>query len=420
MSDNSPAVTRRGVLAAGGAALLGAAGGLALGISTAPGTPTATRPVRLAEPASSPSPSATSVSSTPPVEAIAFHGVHQAGVATPPTTYQTFVGLDLRRDSRDDAAAVMRLVTDDAARMTQGRPALADTEPEIAATPAGLTVTVGLGRTLFERLGLQDRIPGQLAPIPSFTTDRFERPWGQTDLLLQVGADDPLTLSHAVRMLTKDVSTLTRVAWLQPGFRSPQPALPGSHASRNLMGQVDGTVNPRTGTPDFDEVVWLPDGTDWWSNGTVLVLRRIRMLLDTWEILDRSAQEAVIGRRLDTGAPLGATAEADPVPFDGTDDRGLPLIARDAHVRVAHASTTREMILRRPYSYDAGMREGTNDVGLLFAAYMQDPRTSFVPMQQRIATSDAFNRWNTTIGSAAYLLPGGVAPGGVLAEAAFA
>jgi dye decolorizing peroxidase len=341
-------------------------------------------------------------------------------VATAPTTYQTFVGLDLRRASRDDAAAALRLVTDDAARLTQGAPALGDTEPEIAANPAGLTVTAGIARQLLERVGLHDRIPPQLAPIPAFATDRFEDPWEQTDLLLQVGSDDPLTLAHTVRMLTKDLSTLTTVRWVQPGFRSPSPALPGSHASRNLMGQVDGTVNPRAGTPDFDEVVWLPDGSHWWANGTVLVLRRIRMLLDTWEILDRSAQEAVIGRRLDTGAPIGAMVESDPVPFDGTDDRGLPLIAQDAHVRVAHAKTTPEMILRRPYSYDAGMRDGTNDVGLLFAAYMQDPRTSFIPMQQRIAASDAFNRWNTTIGSASYLLPGGVPEGGVIGEAAFA
>ena len=415
MSDNSPAVTRRGVLAAGGAALLGAAGGLALGISAAPAAPAAEpAPTGAPVPAASPTPTSSTTALVP------FHGVHQAGVETPATTYQTFVGLDLRRASRADAEAVMRLVTDDAARLTQGRAALADTEPELAARPAGLTVTVGLGRQLFERLDLTDRLPPELAPIPAFATDRFEQPWEQTDLLLQVGSDDPLTLAHTIRMLTKDLSTLTTVRWTQPGFRSPQPALPGSHASRNLMGQVDGTVNPQAGTDTFGEVVWLPDGQQWWSNGTVVVLRRIRMLLDTWEILDRPAQEAVIGRRLDTGAPIGGTVESDPVGFDDTDEVGLPVIATDAHIRVAHAATTAEMILRRPYSYDAGMRDGTNDVGLLFAAYMRDPRASFIPMQERIATSDSFNRWNTTIGSAAYLLPGGVAEGGVLAEGAFA
>ena len=43
-----------------------------------------------------------------------------------------------------------------------------------------------------------------------------------------------------------------------------------------------------------------------------------------------------------------------------------------------------------------------------------------MPMQQRIAASDAFNRWNTTIGSAAYLIPAGAPEGGYLAEGLFA
>jgi dye decolorizing peroxidase len=55
-------------------------------------------------------------------------------------------------------------------------------------------------------------------------------------------------------------------------------------------------------------------------------------------------------------------------------------------------------------------------MGLLFAAYMRDPRTSFIPMQERIAASDAFNRWNTTVGSATYLIPAGAREGRFIAE----
>ena len=86
---------------------------------------------------------------------------------------------------------------------------------------------------------------------------------------------------------------------------------------------------------------------------------------------------------------------------------------------MAHASTPAEMILRRPYNYDNGIIDGTADMGLLFAAYMRDPATSFIPMQERIARSDAFNTWNTTIGSAAYVIPSGVDVDGVLAEGIF-
>jgi dye decolorizing peroxidase len=411
----SPTLTRRGLLAAGGVALVGAASGCTTTPSS-PGTPPTPGTSSASPTAAGATPGAAAPTGSPGPATVPFHGVHQAGVETPAPLLQTFVGLDLTRPGRDTLAAVLRLVTDDAARLTQGAAALGDTEPELAVDPAGLTVTVGLGRRLFARAGLADRTPPMLAPIPRFRTDAFEQPWAQTDLLLQVGSDDALTLAHTVRMLTKDLSTLARVVWTQPGFRSATPATPGGRTTRNLMGQVDGTVNPQPGTPEFAEVVWIPDGPEWYARGTVLVLRRIRMLMDRWDILDRATQETVIGRSIATGAPLGGTSETDPVPFDGVDDLGLPLIAADAHIRVAHAPSTAEMILRRPYSYDAGMRDGTNDVGLLFAAYTRDPRTSFVPMQKRIADSDAFNRWNTTVGSAAYLLPGGVSEDGFLAE----
>jgi len=409
---NRLTITRRGLLAAGGAALIGAASGCSAAGSSADG------------PAIAPAPSSEGTSLSPEggasARTVAFHGEHQPGVETAPALLQTFIGLDLIEPTAANADAVLRLVSDDAARLMAGEPALGDTEPELAEHPDGLTISVGLGRQLFTRTGRHEALPDQLAEIPAFSTDRLEKAWSQTDLLLQVASDNALTLAHTVRMLTKDLSTLAQVRWTQPGFRSSAPAVPGGSTTRNLMGQVDGTVNPTPGSPQFAEVVWIDEGPAWLQGGTVLVLRRIRMHLDTWDVLDRPVQESVMGRVISTGAPLGGASESDPVLFDAVDANGLPVIPQDAHIRVAHAPTTAEMILRRPYSYDNGMHDGTNDVGLLFAAYARDPRTSFVPMQQRIAESDAFNRWNTTIGSAAYLLPAGAREGGYLAEGLFA
>jgi dye decolorizing peroxidase len=411
MPDSNPTITRRGMLAAGGAAILGAAGGYALGVRQAEApveAPTA------AQPPPSASPAATAPST------YAFYGEHQAGIETPAALLQTFIGLDLVDPTPANADAVLRLVSDDAARLMAGEPALGDTEAELAEHPDGLTVSVGLGRPLFTRTGQADAIPDQLPEIPAFATDQLEDAWSQTDLLLQVGSDNAVTLAHTVRMLTKDLSTLARVRWVQPGFRSSAPAVEGGTTTRNLMGQVDGTINPEPGTPGFAEVVWIDTDAAWLRGGTVLVLRRIRMHLDTWEVLDRPVQESVIGRVISSGAPLGGTSESDPVPFDAVDANGLPVIPMDAHVRVSHAATTAEMILRRPYSYDNGMHDGTNDVGLLFAAYTRDPAASFIPMQQRIAELDAFNEWNTTIGSAAYVFPAGASEGGYLAQGLFA
>src|SRR5699024_4417718 len=83
------------------------------------------------------------------------------------------------------------------ARLTQGLPALADTEPEMATEPDRLTVTFGFGPGLLERAGTE--VPEWLAPLPSFEIDELEPELGEGDLLLQVAADDPLTVSHAVR-----------------------------------------------------------------------------------------------------------------------------------------------------------------------------------------------------------------------------
>ena len=152
----------------------------------------------------------------------------------------------------------------------------------------------------------------------------------------------------------------------------------------------------------------------------MVVIRRIRMLLDEWDRMDVGAKELVIGRTLDTGAPLGGVEETDKVRFDVLDENGLPVIPSNAHVRVAHAESDEEMILRRPYTYDVGFTDGEQDVGLIFAAYTADPRRSFIPMQERIADLDAFNRWNVTIGSASYFIPPGCAEGDYLASGVFA
>lgn len=395
-------LTRRGLLAVGGAAVVGAAGG-ALAMSSVDR-------------------SADGTASTPPANGTAepafvpFYDVHQAGIATPSPLLTTFVGLNLKQDSRDDAEAVLRLVTDNASRLTQGEPALGDTEPELAGAPANLTVTVGFGRSFFQRIGLATATPEVLAEIPPFSTDQLQTKWGQTDLMLQFGADDPTVLSHTMRVVLRDLDPLADVVWVQDGFRGPLVGEMGS--MRNLMGQVDGTVNPVD--EQWDEAVWVSADEPWVDGGTVLVLRRIVLHMDTWDELDRSAKELMIGRTLATGAPLGGEREDEPMDFTAVDDKGLPVIPANSHAAVAHAATTGEMILRRPFNYTRQMPDGATETGQLFAAYMSDPRRSFIPMQERIAMLDAFNEWNTTIGSATYFIPTGTAEGKFIAESLFA
>ena len=348
-----------------------------------------------------------------------FRGEHQAGVATSLQSWATFVALDLRRDvDRDALVRMMVLFTDDIERLSQGRAALADPEPELASVPARLTVTVGYGAGLLRAAGRESQAPGWLsAGLPAFPIDALQEQWSDGDVLLQVAAEDPMTVSHALRVLLTDAEPFARVRWLQRGFHRPANTSPGG-TGRNLMGQVDGTVNPTPGTEDFDSVVWIDGGPAWLAGGTALVIRRIAMDLRAWGAMDLPGKEESIGRRLSDGAPLTGGTEFSAPDYEAVDDNGFLVIPPTAHMRRAHAQAPGERILRRPYNYDDGIAgDGSPDAGLIFAAYMADPSAQYVPIQQRLAEADVLNVWTTPIGSALFAVPGGVGPGEYLGQA---
>lgn len=341
-----------------------------------------------------------------------FHGAHQSGIDTPAQAHALFVALDLaptgERGPRESLTAMLKLWTTDAARLTQGRPALADTEPELARRPARLTVTVGIGPGCFERIGLAHRRPASASALPAFGTDRLESRWCGGDVLLQICADDPMVVAHAARVLLKNVRSMAVPRWRQSGFRPARGSDTSGATMRNLMGQVDGTVNLHA-AQEFDRHVW-DDGSQqpWFAGGTVVVLRRIRAELDAWDELDRTSKELTVGRRLDTGAPLTGRAEFDEPDLDAKVN-GIAVIPPNAHVALARHRCDGERFLRRAYNYDDAATAGTTDCGLIFAAYQRDPARQFIPVQQRLSDADALNPWITTIGSAEFAVLPGVA-----------
>jgi dye decolorizing peroxidase len=185
---------------------------------------------------------------------------------------------------------------------------------------------------------------------------------------------------------------------------------------RNLMGQVDGTANLRTGA-ELERHVWdFGHEQPWFAGGTVAVIRRIRADLDTWDGLDRSSKESAVGRRLDTGAPLTGRHEFDEPDLAATRG-GIPIIPPNAHIALARHRTDDERMLRRAYNYDDPPGAGqTTDCGLIFVAYQRDPARQFVPVQQRLAEADALNRWITTLGSATFAILPGVPVDGYLGQ----
>lgn len=346
-----------------------------------------------------------------------FFGRHQSGIATPTQAHGVFLGFALKQGvSRERFAAVMRLVTDDAARLTQGEPALPDNDPMLARDPARLTITVGFGRSLFTKLDLTDRLPRGFADIPQYSIDRLQPEFCGGDLVIQVGSDDSLSLSHAARQLTRTLMSFCNPAWVQRGFVGQAGKNPDTGTTRNLFGQLDGTVNPGRFGVEFDQYVWAQHA-GWFTGGTMLVLRRIAMNLPTWDKLDESDKENVIGRRLESGAPLTGKREQDVADLTAVDDVNLPIIDAGAHIRRAAPMHERERFLRRPFNFDDGLlADGDPNAGLLFAAYAANIETQYIPVQNRVAQHDLLNKWTTTVGSATFIIPPGCQPGGFIGE----
>lgn len=351
-----------------------------------------------------------------------FFGAHQTAVEAPPTAHARFLTFDLVAGVDSSAIRrMLRIITEDAAALAEGRAPLADPEPELATTPANLMVTVGFGPELVRRAGGDAAVPQWLAPLPAFSVDRLDPRYTGGDLLVIVQSDDPISVSHAARVLIRQTGSFVTLRWSLDGFRRSRGSEEAGTTMRNLFGQVDGTKGPHPSDETFPRYVWgegAPSANpSWLEGGTGYVLRRIAMNLDTWDSVDRPDRERAMGRDLAHGAPLSGGGEHDSPDFDARDSLGLPVIPDFAHVRRAHATGSEDVIARRGYNYevDAGVGSAA-EAGLLFEAFAHNPLRQFVPIQRRLDEMDMMNLWTTPVGSAVYAIPPGCQPGGYLGD----
>ncbi len=287
----------------------------------------------------------------------------------------------------------------------------ADTGVALDAGPSSLTVTFGFGHSFFGRTGLQKRRPVQLDPLPDFSADALDPGRSNGDLWIQIGADDALVAFHALRALQKDAAGSARLRWQMNGFNRTPGATARPMTTRNLMGQIDGTNNPKPSDQDFDERIFVGRDTDqeWMRGGSYAVVRRIRMLLDDWEKRSRREQEQVIGRRKDNGAPLTGGSETTPMRLDETGADGLPVIPANAHARIAAPESNQgAAMLRRPFSFHDGFRDdGAPDAGLLFICWQADPLRAFTQIQRKLDRGDALSPFLRHEASGLYAVPPG-------------
>jgi deferrochelatase/peroxidase EfeB len=372
--------------------------------------------------------------------AVPFYGARQGGIATPAQEFLDFAAFDLTSGSADDLRDVLKQWTAAAAALAAGQLyepspqgaglAPTDTGEAIGAGPSRLTITIGFGPSLFgprgeDRFGLARKRPRKLAPLPPFRGESLDPDRSGGDLCIQACADDPQVSFHAIHVLARLASGAATLRWTQQGFGRTSSTSRSQPTPRNLMGFKDGTDNLRAEDGDaMDEFVWVQpsDGPDWMAGGSYLIARRIQILFDVWDATSLEGQERVIGRKKLSGAPLGGHDEYDPVDLDARKG-GAPVIPSDAHIRVASPQeNTGQRILRRGYSYSEPTEPGSGqiDAGLFFICFQRDPERQFIPIQRRLAASDALNHHTLHTASAIFACPSGVKPGGFVGEGLFA
>jgi deferrochelatase/peroxidase EfeB len=399
--------TRRGLLALGGAAVAGGAtAGALAGCDDGSARSAAPAPAK-----------------------VPFYGTHQAGIATAAPARLAFATYDLTVDgSPTDNRAVLRELmqtwTAAAAAMTAGQPVPgdsttlvappADTGEAYGASPANLTVTFGVGPSLFDdRFGLAAQRPAALADLPKLPPENLDPTRTGGDLTIQACSDDPVVAFHAIRNLARLGRGTVVMRWSQLGFGKATSNGADQETPRNLMGFKDGTRNlDGKDAQLMDAHVWVGDETDqpWMRGGSYLVSRRIQMRIEAWDRDYLADQQHVFGRAKYSGAPLTGSKEFDTPDFAAKDASGEPVIPMDAHMRLAaHENNGGIRILRRGYSFTDGIvpASGELDAGLFFIAFQKDPRKQFVPLQRSLGAHDALNEYIQHVGSGLFACPPG-------------
>ncbi|MCX5049452.1 MULTISPECIES: iron uptake transporter deferrochelatase/peroxidase subunit [unclassified Streptomyces] len=348
-----------------------------------------------------------------------FHGKHQPGITEGLQARGHLVAFDLAAGAgRKEAAALLRRWSVTAELLMSGEAAAHDdTDVARDAGPSSLTLTFGFGHSFFSRTGLEKQRPVSLDPLPDFSSDHLDKARSNGDLWVQIGADDALVAFHALRAIQKDAGSTARIRWQMNGFNRTPGATAHTMTARNLMGQLDGTRNPKPAESDFDKRIFVPssgaNAPAWMANGSYAVVRRIRMLLDDWEKLSLTTQENVIGRRKADGAPLSGGTETTPMDLDKADSKGEYVVPVNAHARITRPDQNGgAAILRRPFSYHDGFdADGVPDAGLLFVCWQADPLQGFVPLQRKLDRGDALSKYIRHEASGLFAVPGGAARG---------
>jgi deferrochelatase/peroxidase EfeB len=357
---------------------------------------------------------------------ISCWGEHQAGIVTPRPAAGLVAAFDIIASDRQELERLMRGLSARIAFLTQGgevpklNPRLPPADSGIlgpVVQPNALTITVSVGASLFDdRYGLASRKPAYLKQMSAHPNDALDAALCHGDLSIQFCANTPDANIHALRDIIKQFPDLLVLLWKQEGSVPPVAEKPGAplESARNFLGFRDGSANPDAHNQDaMRHLVWVsPDDTSeptWTYGGTYQVVRIIRNFVERWDRTPLQEQEAIIGRRRDSGAPLDGGPTEHHVPDFSRDPEGK-LTPLDAHIRLANprtASTEQNLILRRPFNYSNGVtKSGQLEMGLLFICYQANLEKGFIAVQKRLDGEPLEEYIKPIGGGFFYTLPG--------------
>jgi deferrochelatase/peroxidase EfeB len=363
-----------------------------------------------------------------------FRGPHQTGITHPANEQGLLAAFTVTADDRNELRDTLRALSAESERLMSGEP-YEDRDPAYPPLytgtignpppPADLSVVVSVGASLFdERYGLADRKPLALEKMPFLANDRLDPDRSHGDLLLTVTSAHEDVNLFALRQLARSTRGTMALHWMLDGYNRRTRADPGEAGKRNLMGFIDGTSNlDSSDDPVMDRYVWVQpadDEPEWTAGGTYHVVRVIRMLVEFWDRTRLSEQEAIIGRRKESGAPLDGEVEID-VP-DYSDDAAGEVTPLDAHIRLANprtSGTEGDLIFRSGLSFSRGFDgDGQLDQGLAFVSF-QRRMSQFLNTQARLA-GEPLEEYIVPEGGGFYFaLPGVMDDGEFLGEGLF-
>jgi deferrochelatase/peroxidase EfeB len=359
-----------------------------------------------------------------------FRGTHQTGITHPANEQGLMAAFTVTAADRDELRATFASLTDEIERLMTGQP-YEERDPAYPPVhtgtvgnpppPADLSVVVSVGASLFDdRYGLADQRPRALEKMPFLANDRLDPERSHGDLLLTVTSTHEDINLFALRQLHRATRGTLALHWMLSGYNRRTDAGNGGAGKRNLMGFIDGTANLDAADAEaMDRYVWVqPDDDEpaWTAGGSYHVVRVIRMLVEFWDRTRLSEQEAIFGRRKDTGAPFNGEVETDlPDYRDDPDGEVTPL---DAHIRLANPRTPEtegDLLFRSGLSYSRGFDgSGQLDQGLAFVSF-QRRLAQFLNVQARLAGEPLEEYIRPEGGGFYFALPGAASADDILA-----